>query len=100
MSAVITGELDIFSQIPLRIIKEQELVIGSLAWDEARKVSGLIVDQAHSSVSLSGDSKDIINRLVAQYERLFGKASHEVCKEAVQDLLAEIPPEEIPSSLK
>ena len=26
------------------------------------------------------------NRLVAQYEKLFGKASHEVCKEAVQDL--------------
>jgi len=42
----------------------------------------------------------VIKRLVAQYERLFGKASHEVCKEAVQDLIAEMAPDQIPSSLK
>ena len=89
-----------FDQIPIRIIKEQELIIGPLAWDEAGKVDGLMIDQSHSSVSFRGDEKDIINRLVAQYERLFGKASHEVCKEAVQDLIAEMAPEEIPSSLK
>jgi len=89
-----------FPQIVLRIIKEQESVIGPLAWDEARKVNGLLVDQSHNSVSFSGDDKDIVNRLVAQYERIFGKASHEVCKEAVQDLLAEMPADQIPSSLK
>ena len=89
-----------FPQIALRIIKEQESVIGPLAWDEAGKVIGLIVDQSHSSISFSGDEKDVMNRLVGQYEKLFGKASHEVCKEAVQDLLAEMQPEEIPSSLK
>jgi hypothetical protein len=88
------------SQIPIRIIKEQELVIGPLAWDEARKVPGLTVDQSHNSVSLSGDNKDIINRLVAQYERIFGKASHEVCREAVHDIVAQMPAEEVPSSLK
>ena len=89
-----------FDQIPIRIIKEQELIIGPLAWDEAKKVSGLTIDQSHTVTSFAGDEKDIINRLVAQYERLFGRASHEVCKEAVQDLIAEMPPEEIPSSLK
>ena len=89
-----------FSQIPLRIIKEQELIIGPLAWDEASKVNGLIIDQSHISVSFVGDQKDVINRLVAQYERLFGKASHEVCKEAVQDLIAEMPQDQIPDSLK
>jgi len=87
-------------QIPIRIIKEQELVIGPLAWDEARKVPGLTIDQTHNSVSFSGDKKDAVNRLVAQYERLFGKASHEVCRESVQDLIAEMPPEEVPSSLR
>lgn len=87
-------------QIPIRIIKEQELVIGPLAWDEAGKVSGLTIDQGHSLVSFSGDGKDIINRLVAQYERLFGKASHAVCRDAVQDLIIKMSPEEIPSSLK
>jgi hypothetical protein len=89
-----------FPQIATRIIKEQELVIGPLAWDEAGKVAGLIIDPSHVSVSISGDSKDIINRLVAQYERIFGKASHEVCREAVHDIIAEMPGEEIPSSLK
>jgi hypothetical protein len=90
----------IIAQIPLRIIKEQELVIGPLAWHEAGKVSGLIVDPSHNSVSFSGDEKDIIDRLVAQYERLFGKASHAVCYDAVKDLIAKMPSEEIPLSLK
>ncbi len=89
-----------FVQIPIRIIKEQELIIGPVAWDEAKKVEGLTIDQSHDSVSFSGDQKDVVNRLVAQYEKLFGKASHEVCREAVQDLLAEMSEEEIPSSLK
>jgi len=89
-----------FPQIATRIIKEQELIIGPLAWEEAQKVSGLTVDESHNFISFAGNEKEIIDRLVAQYEKLFGKASHEVCKEAVQDLIAEMSPEEIPSSLK
>ena len=89
-----------FPQIAIRIIKEQEFVVGPLAWDEASKVAGLSIDKLHNSISFSGDEKDVVNRLVAQYERLFGKASHEVCREAVQDLIAEMAPDEIPSSLK
>jgi len=91
-----------FPQIVLRIIKEQESVIGPLAWDEARKVAGIIVvDQKTGQINLQeGDQGGIVNKLVAQYERLFGKASHEVCKEAVQDLIAEMSPEEVPSSLR
>jgi len=92
--------MDTILQIPLRIIKEQELVIGPLAWEEAGKVSGLTIDPSHSSVSLSGDSKDVINRLVGQYERIFGRASYAVCHDAVQDLVAKMPPDEVPSSLK
>jgi hypothetical protein len=87
-------------QIPIRIIKEQELVIGPLAWDEARKVTGLNVDQPNNSVTFSGDGKDIINRLVAQYERLFGRASNEVCKESVHDIVAGMNPGDVPESLK
>lgn len=92
--------MSILNQIPLRIIKEQELIIGPLAWSEAQKVSGLTIDQSHTRATLAGEEKEVINRLVGQYERLFGRASHEVCKEAVQDLIAEMTPEEIPSSLK
>ena len=92
--------MDTILKIPIRIIKEQELVIGPLAWDEARKVQGLMVDQGHNLASFTGDGKDVINRLVAQYERIFGKASHAVCHDAVQDIIATMKPEEVPESLK
>jgi hypothetical protein len=88
------------TQIPIRIIQEQELVIGPLAWSEADKVNGLDADQASGSVSISGDGKDVVNRLVTQYEKIFGEASHETCKEAVQDIITKMSPEEVPSSLK
>ena len=73
-----------------------------MAWDEARKVQGLqIIDEKNGEVNLQDeDQKNIINKLVAQYERLFGRASHEVCREAIQDLIVGMNPSEVPSSLK
>ena len=103
LSSVISGITNIFTQISFRIIKAQEAVIGPIAWDEARKVPGVNIDQARSLIYFSDqtvNAKDAINNLVAQYERIFGKASHAVCRDAVQDIIAEIPPEEIPESLK
>lgn len=90
----------IFDQITVRIIKEQELIIGPVAWNEAKKVSGFsVVDVKEGKVALTGDAKDVVNRLVAQYGRLFGRASQEVCKDAVKDLIAELPKDQIPSNL-
>jgi len=88
-------------QIAIKIIKEQALVIGPLAWSEARKVQGIAVDAQKGEVVISnGDPKAAVDRLVAQYERLFGRASHEVCRDAVVSLIAAMPPAEIPSSLR
>ncbi len=89
-------------QIALKIIREQELVIGPLAWTEAGKVTGLqVVDQKKGEVALqNGDPKDVVNRLVAQYERLFGPASHEVCRAAVASMIADLAAADVPSSLK
>ncbi len=91
-----------FPQIAIRIIREQELVIGPLAWDEARKVEGLqIIDEKKGEIIFKDeDQKTVINKLVAQYERIFGRASHAVCHDAVIDLIKNMSPEEIPSSLK
>jgi hypothetical protein len=84
--------MSIFDKISLRIIKEQELIIGPIAWDEAKKVPGLrIVDQQKGQVSFDGDAKEVVSKLVTQYSRLFGRASTEACKGAVQDLLVELP---------
>jgi len=94
--------MTIFDQMSIRIIKEQELIIGPLAWDEAKKVSGIqIIDKKKEEIIIqNGDSRLVIDRLVAQYERIFGRASHEVCREAVKDLVAGMSLEEIPSSLR
>lgn len=93
--------MTIFNQISLRIIKEQELVIGPVAWDEARKVQGFkVLDQSKDEVAIEGDPAEVLNKLVAQYSRLFGQVSKEVCKQAVQDLIAELPQDQVPDSLQ
>ncbi len=101
MTETLQQELTIFDQISIRIIKEQELVIGPLAWEEAKKVSGFrVINKDKGEVAFDGDPKEVLNRLVAQYSRLFGQISKEVCKEAVQDLLADLPKEDVPNSLQ
>lgn len=87
--------------IASKIIREQERIIGPLAWTEAGKVQGLhIVDTDKGEVTIgNGDAKEVVNRLVGRYERLFGRASHEVCKDAARGIIAELPPTEVPSSL-
>ncbi len=93
--------MTIFDQIAIKIIKDQESVIGPLAWDEARKVSGLVISSSQKGeVSFNGDQKEILNNLVSQYERLFGRASREVCRDAAASLIADLPKEEIPASLQ
>lgn len=89
-------------QIAGKIVKEQELVIGPLAWTEAEKVQGLhVVNEALGEVTLNnGDPKEVINRLVSQYERLFGRASHEVCIDAAAVLIRGLAQADVPSSLR
>lgn len=93
--------MSILDQIATKIIKEQELIVGPLAWSEAGKVSGLkIVDSKKGEVIFNdSDQKEVINRLVTQYSQLFGQASREVCREAAVSLVADMAPSEVPSSL-
>jgi hypothetical protein len=87
-------------QIAIRIIKEQELIIGPLAWSEASKIKSLTINRSTATVSISGDAKEAINNLVSKFNRLFGQISHNVCREAAAPILASLRPDEIPSSLK
>lgn len=80
------------------IIKHQESVIGPLAWVEAAKVSGLSVQGNH--ISLKGEEKSVLSSLVTQYERLFGPASVEACKDAVRPLLPQMKQVELPQNLQ
>ena len=83
------------------IIKEQALVIGPLAWSEAAKVTGLQIDMTKGEVRISSsDPRLTVDGLVAQYERLFGRASHELCREVVASLVAQMSASDVPVSLR
>ena len=87
--------------IAAKIIKEQELVIGPLAWELAGKVGGLLIDIRKGDVTIVDQQPTlIVDHLVAQYERLFGPASREVCKDAAATLIKSLPPTDVPASLR
>ncbi len=89
---------DLYEKIAEQIIEEQEHIIGPLAFDQARKVSGITVNIDQHSVQLSGDKKDLVEKLVRQYEYLFGGTSIEVCKDAVRKL--NVPKDQLPTLLQ
>jgi len=91
--------MDIFARIAEKIIKEQETIIGPVALEQARKVEGLIINWEKHEVKLEGNKKEIIEKLVEQYEYLFGRASIEVCKDAVKGIISKVPQDQIPSLL-
>jgi len=95
--------MDTFGQIASRIVKEQELIIGPLAWDEASQVQDLrIVDRQAGTIEIAPGTNHgkVIDNLVNRYVDLFGRAAREACREAAVSLVADLPPSEVPSSLK
>ena len=82
------------------IIKSQQSVIGPLAIEQARKVSGLNVDNKGAVVLNTKDPNKLLEQLVRTYERLFGKASVEVCKEAIKESSVTIGDKDLPAILR
>lgn len=91
--------MDPYAQAVSRIIKEQQAIIGPVALDQAKKVSGLEI-RAADDVKVTGNKKAVLEDLVNQYAKLFGRASVEVCKEAFEPLADKIPATEVPDILK
>jgi len=92
--------MDVYAQIAAKIIAQQETIIGPVAIEQAKAVSGLKVDWDKHQVTVSGDQQSVINKLVEQYKELFGKLSVEICKEAASKLISQLPANKQPSSLK
>lgn len=91
--------MDIFAQIANKIIKEQETIIGPIAFEQASKVDGLKLDEQSHEAKITGDKKKILENLVKQYEKLFGRTSIEVCRDAVRNIISKAPKEQVPQLL-
>lgn len=88
-----------YAQLISNIIKEQESIIGPVALEQAQKIDGLEIVST-SNIKINGAAKDIIGKLVGQYVKLFGRASIEVCKEAVKETVPEVPNDQLPEILR
>jgi len=92
--------MDIFATLAKKIIEEQEAIIGPIALEQAKKVVGLNLDLPNNEVSLLGNKTQILQKLVEQYESLFGQASVEVCKEAINKYRNQLSNDQLPQSLR
>ena len=92
--------MDVFAEIAQKIILEQQGIIGPVALEQAKKVPGLKIDWQNRKFSFEGDRKKILESLVSQYENLFGRASVEVCKDAVKGMISKVPSDQLPYSLR
>lgn len=90
----------LFDQIAEKIIEQQESIIGPVAVQQAKLVSGLKIDWPEHTVDVQGDPQQAIDALVAQYKELFGQIAVETCKEAAARYLNKLSEEQTPSSLK
>lgn len=91
--------MDPIAQAASRIIKEQQAVIGPMAIDQAKKVTGLKVTSV-DDVVITGNAKQVLTNLVNQYAKIFGQASIQVCKDAIQPMGDKFPAAELPDILK
>ncbi len=92
--------MNMFVKMAEKIIEEQESIIGPVALEQARKVDGLNIDWQKHEIKISGNETDVIEKLVEQYQKIFGKASVEVCKEAVKNVISQVPVDKIPNLLR
>jgi len=92
--------MDKFSKLLGTIIAEQENIIGPIAIEQAKKVTGLNINWPEKKVIINGDKKTILESLINRYKNIFGQASVEVCREILHSMAADISKEQIPSILQ
>jgi len=91
---------NIYADIALRIVEEQEEIIGPIAAEQANRVTGLHINSANHTAEISGDNAKVIDALVGLYKEFFGPAAVETCKEAASKLLPKLNAAELPKSLQ
>ncbi|MFA6982107.1 MAG: hypothetical protein WC243_03745 [Patescibacteria group bacterium] len=91
--------LDKYTQAVLKIIKEQESLIGPLALDLAKKSENIVFSNG-AQVTINGNPIIALGDLVGQYNTLFGRTSVEVSKLAIKKSGESFTQEELPEILK
>jgi hypothetical protein len=91
--------MDTYTHAVNQIVREQQMIIGPLALDQAKKVPGIEVT-ANKDITLNGDGKQILDNLVRQYATFFGNVSVEVCRDAIRELQPTLPTEDLPDILR
>ncbi len=91
---------DLFSQMVEKIIASQETIIGPIAIEQANDVKGLSVDWNKRNISFNGDEAKIIDDLVEKYRDFFGQVSVQVCRQAAQKFLNQLPVNQQPTLLR
>ena len=70
------------------VIKAQESIIGPIAWSRASEIENISINGRE--ILVSGDGKKVLQSLVFDYEKLFGKASVEACKNAIYPIIKDL----------
>ena len=91
--------MSIYLELARNIIKAQENIVGPIALEQAKRVTGIKIGNTSQDIILEGDEKDAVNRLVKQYEGLFGKVSIEVCKRAAMSITSSTEKDQLPPLL-
>lgn len=91
----------ILNQILVEVIKRQVSIMGAMAWVEVRKIPDILVhDEANFKLTIAGDPKNTVDKLVRRYKKVFGDLAVVVSKSAVYGLLRELHPDKTPDILK
>ena len=88
-----------YAQLAVAIVSRQEMLIGSIAWEQAAQVKGLQVQDKLITV-VSYEPKQAIDELVERFSNIFGPAAVEVSKDAVSNLVPQYTPDQLPDVLK
>jgi hypothetical protein len=91
--------MDIYAQMVDRIIKRHEKILGIMASKVAEKVPGLTIDHQTRIIILQDNKKEILEKLLTEYEKMLGKVAIINSKEWVKDLIAQLPSDQLPQTL-
>lgn len=83
--------------IILKIVVEQELLMGPVAVDLAKNTPGIQLKD-HTDLNLNGDPKKILHNLIQGYQQVFGRTSIEVSKRAIKSM--NVSKDDLPEILK